>query len=93
MTESTNAAADEAGDLRRGFSFTAQAFNGDDTGVNVVIDEAAQCDRLAQLAGAIALVLRDGFAADFAGSPAVDACREAALHYRHVELDLRGAHE
>lgn len=82
--------ADDAGDLARGFAFVANAFNGDEDGINAVIDEARQGDRLAQLAGAIGVVLRDGFSTEFAGSSAVDACREAALSYRQQELDLRG---
>lgn len=83
-------AADDAGDLARGFAFTANAFSADEDGINTVIDEAHQLDRLAQLAGAVGVVLRDGFASQFAGTSAVDACREAALFYRQREIDLRG---
>lgn len=88
-----NTAADEAGDLARGFAFTANAFSGDDDGVNVVIAEAEEHDRLTQLAGAVGVVIRDGFSADFADSDVVVACREAALAYRQQEIELRNAHE
>ena len=54
-----------------------------------VIDEADESGRLKQLLFSASTYLRDGFAQDFAGSPAVEALREAAFSYRDHETRLR----